>query len=1205
MSEEPLFKYATALPLEGRTMCEVGLILKHGVLVSSSRLGEVSRHMMHNHVGKVLEGLDPDVLPLPVDPAPAEEARILQALRGGATPSHIARDFGRSLRVAGRAAWLFLLVTVVNFLNLGLSAANTLDAAQGPRDVSEAQHHALAYLREQVDNFLEGIPERVPQINWASAAKSTRADYRGEMLLKGVPVSWAQVEPGLPPEGLAGSIAAASLASDEMRPWILDPSLSVKPFAQWPRRFRRSYVRCKPGELPGLIRGLFRHKVINFLSDDELVYDSTGRPLTNGLFGVPKGDITAKDYDPDTAVLRLIISLVPSNEVQNVILGEIRSLPVFTQWAVIELLEREYFVFSAEDMKAAFYLFGLPAEWWPYFVLNCRVSEDLAAELGLPAGKRWPCVVLIPMGWVSATGVMQHLHNQLVRLAKARVPRSLRLPQLSRGEQPEGLAADLRFREFLETYLDDYAQAECALGGELASFAEETSPMHDAVREVFQEWGVATSGEKRAIRVPTALSRGAALCGRLGRARPSNDKILKGVSVVWHLIRSPFIVPEHALSAGGLWVFMLQFRRPAFCALLHFWDVLSKDTNYAERWHVVTEELLAVVLLLPLLHIDFRLPASGVVSCSDASERGAGVVVSNCLSSCGTEALMRRLAAVPNIFRHRIGLMESCAGIGGARRGFELLGIVPAIYLVSEISEDAVRVLVHQWPDTIWLGKMEDVTSEALRPYASGCPLLRAFFHFAGTPCPGFCRWNPFAEGKQYDESARLLEEFKRVSDVCKRVFSSCPVFDCEENVASMSQESCDWISEKVGRRPYCLDMSDLVEQRRRRYFWPNWEVHERSTVKLEDRGHYVAVGLRPASRLPTSAWIKPGWHVSPKLEAFPTLTRPCPVKTPRWRTPGVDKASRQALVAWRRDDHRRPPLHYEARMQLHKKASGKVRFKSVEENERIHFFETDHTYFCWPSKWRRQDPVGFSDARGKLLGNIYFPGHIAFLVGDCLYGLGLLEEPLDVTQLAHRRVRLQVIGQDHGGYDQLDAASVGHEEAMMKMVRWLFLQQSYRGDVRTLMGCPHVKQVWQEIPATWFRWRVALSIPWRLSGDHINVCEARGRCLAVRLRARRRRLQRARYLHLLDSQVNLYQAARGRTGSLKMAHVLRKTCATLLATGLRDINGYTRSSANPADKASRDLAGWKRHQRQHRASKATTSQARSGRREEAWPGAA
>ncbi len=146
---------------------------------------------------------------------------------------------------------------------------------------------------------------------------------------------------------------------------------------------------------------------------------------------------------------------------------------------------------------------------------------------------------------------------------------------------------------------------------------------------------------------------------------------------------------------------------------------------------------------------------------------------------------------------------------------------------------------------------------------------------------------------------------------------------------------------------------------------------------------------------------------------------------------------------------------------------------------------------------------------------------------------------------------------------------------------------------------------MWQEIPASWFRWRVVLSIPWRLSGDHINVCEARGRCLAVRLRARRWRLQRARYLHLLDSQVDLYQAARGRTGSLKMAHVLRKTGATLLATGLRDINGYTRSGANPADKASRDVASWQRHRRRHRAVKATTSRAKTWRREGAWPGAA
>ena len=54
-----------------------------------------------------------------------------------------------------------------------------------------------------------------------------------------------------------------------------------------------------------------------------------------------------------------------------------------------------------------------------------------------------------------------------------------------------------------------------------------------------------------------------------------------------------------------------------------------------------------------------------------------------------------------------------------------------------------------------------------------------------------------------------------------------------------------------------------------------------------------------------------------------------------------------------------------------------------------------------------------------------------------------MLEEPLDITQLAHQRVRLRVAEQDHRGYDRGDAATFGCEEDMMRMVRWLFLQQS------------------------------------------------------------------------------------------------------------------------------------------------------------------
>ena len=320
-------------------------------------------------------------------------------------------------------------------------------------------------------------------------------------------------------------------------------------------------------------------------------------------------------------------------------------------------------------------------------------------------------------------------------------------------------------------------------------------------------------------------------------------------------------------------------------------------------------------MIIPLLHIDFRLPTSPVVSCSDASERGVGVVVARSLSEDGVEAFMRRLSAVPNLFRGLIGLVESCAGIGGARRGFELLGINPAIYLVSEIAEDAIRVLRHQWPDVVVLGAMEDVTYDTMKAHTSGCPLLRLVFHFGGTPCPGLCAWNPFAPGKQRATSERLLLEFKRITAVCRQVFSSCEVKECEENVASMDTDTCLWVSGQCGRRPYCLDMVDLVPQRRRRYYWADWEVRPRDGVEVEDRDHYVNVVLKPSEKLHVAKWIKPGWRVSPKLDAFPTLTRPCPVRTPRWKTPGVSRASGTALAAWRRDSHRRPPMHYERRL--------------------------------------------------------------------------------------------------------------------------------------------------------------------------------------------------------------------------------------------------------------------------------------------------
>ena len=120
-----------------------------------------------------------------------------------------------------------------------------------------------------------------------------------------------------------------------------------------------------------------------------------------------------------------------SNELQD-IRGEIGVLPVFTQWSQLQLMEQEVLLLSSEDMSCAFYLFALPTAWLPYFALDGRLSESSRLELGLAPGKVFAAVRVIPMGWVSATGICQHLHQQLRRQAMRRIPLARRLPEISR-----------------------------------------------------------------------------------------------------------------------------------------------------------------------------------------------------------------------------------------------------------------------------------------------------------------------------------------------------------------------------------------------------------------------------------------------------------------------------------------------------------------------------------------------------------------------------------------------------------------------------------------------------------------------------------------------------------------------------------------------------------------------------------------------------
>ena len=130
-------------------------------------------------------------------------------------------------------------------------------------------------------------------------------------------------------------------------------------------------------------------------------------------------------------------------------------------------------------------------------------------------------------------------------------------------------------------------------------------------------------------------ARGALLDGRAGRAYPSCAKVWRAISSTWWICVRRRVPLPYALSGAGLWCFCCQFRRPAFSCLEKTWEVLEESTPSRERRRVLAEEFMLLAMIVPLLVIDWRVEVSSLVTCSDASEQGGGVVASRRLSGMG------------------------------------------------------------------------------------------------------------------------------------------------------------------------------------------------------------------------------------------------------------------------------------------------------------------------------------------------------------------------------------------------------------------------------------------------------------------------------------------------------------------------------------------------------------------------------------------
>ena len=89
------------------------------------------------------------------------------------------------------------------------------------------------------------------------------------------------------------------------------------------------------------------------------------------------------------------------------------------------------------------------------------------------------------------------------------------------------------------------------------------------------------------------------------------------------------------------------------------------------------------------------------------------------LTGLGVQAATQLAESWQSRGRDQVVLVECFAGIGGARRAFELLGVEVAVHVAIESDDQAVRVLKAAWPDVIHYPDVRAFGLDELREIAS------------------------------------------------------------------------------------------------------------------------------------------------------------------------------------------------------------------------------------------------------------------------------------------------------------------------------------------------------------------------------------------------------------------------------------------------------------------------------------------------------
>lgn len=175
-----------------------------------------------------------------------------------------------------------------------------------------------------------------------------------------------------------------------------------------------------------------------------------------------------------------------------------------------------------------------------------------------------------------------------------------------------------------------------------------------------------------------------------------------------------------------------------------------------------------------------------------------------------------------------INVLSLFDGISCGQYALELAGIPVKRYYASEIDENCIKITQKNYPNTIQLGDVRNLTYNHLITLPCGAGQLDLLI--GGSPCQDLSIAGT-RKGLDGNRSC-LFWEFVRVLKTIK------PKYFLFENVASMKNEDKEIITKTLGVEPILINSALVSAQTRKRYYWtniPNVQQPENKGILLKD----------------------------------------------------------------------------------------------------------------------------------------------------------------------------------------------------------------------------------------------------------------------------------------------------------------------------------------------------------------------------------